>query len=138
MIETSGKDNLLGEIKVSTEVIEVIASLATLEIDGVYGMRANLTSDLKTIFGRSEYTKGVYLHADEFATSVDIYCYFDYGVNVPKVAQEIQENVKEQVYHMTEANLDEVNIHIVGIIPKESVNNDILTAADLELGAEIK
>ena len=30
-----------------------------LEVDGVYGMRANLTSDLKTIFGRSEHTKGV-------------------------------------------------------------------------------
>lgn len=138
MIETSGKHNPLGEIKVSTEVLEVIVSFATLEVDGVYGMRANLTSDLRSIFGRNEYTKGVFLTANELGTAVDIYCYFNYSVNVPRVARQIQRNVKEQVYHMTEVELDEVNIHIVGIIPEESTAIDVVTADDLELGAENK
>lgn len=137
MIETSGKKNPLGEIKVSTEVLEVIVSFATLEVEGVYGMRTNLTSDIRTMFGRNEHTKGVSLKATEFGTAVDIYCYFDYGVNVPKVALKIQENVKEQIYHMTEIEVDEVHVHIVGIIPKESVAIDILTARDLELGEDL-
>ena len=42
MIETSGKNNPLGEIKVSAEVLEVIVSFATLEVDGVYGMYKDL------------------------------------------------------------------------------------------------
>ena len=54
MIETSGKHNPLGEIKVSAEVLEVIVSLAVLEIDGVYGMRKDLKSDIRSIFGGSE------------------------------------------------------------------------------------
>ncbi|MDN6195821.1 MAG: Asp23/Gls24 family envelope stress response protein [Atopostipes suicloacalis] len=136
MIETSGKHNPLGEIKVSAEVLEVIVSFATLEVDGVSGMRKNLTSDIRAIFGQDEYTKGVSLQVDEFGTEIDIYCYFDYGVNVPQVAIKIQENVKEQIYHMTEIEIDEVHVHIVGIVPKESAATDILTASDLELGVE--
>lgn len=137
MIETSGKNNPLGEIKVSAEVLEVIVSFATLEVEGVYGMHKDLTSDIRTMFGRNEHTKGVTLHADEFGTEVDIYCYFNYGVNVPKVAINIQENVKEQIYHMTEIEIDEVHVHIVGIIPKESAAKDVLRASDLELGEEM-
>ncbi len=137
MIETSGKHNPLGEIKVSAEVLEVIVSFAVLEVDGVYGMRKDLTSDIRSIFGGKDHTKGVSLTVDEFGTEIDIYCYFDYGVNVPKVAVEIQENVKEQIYHMTEIEIDEVHVHIVGIIPKETAAIDVLTASDLELGEEI-
>lgn len=136
MIETSGKHNPLGEIKVSAEVLEVIVSFATLEIGGVSGMRKNLTSDIRAMFGKNEHTKGVSLEVDEFGIEVDIYCYFDYGVDVPKIAIQIQENVKEQIYHMTEIEIDEVHVHILGIIPKESAEIDILTASDLELGEE--
>src|SRR5699024_2137249 len=118
-------------------LLEIIVGFTTLEVNGFYGMRANLTSDLKTIFGRSEHTRGVSLQADEFGTSVDVYCYFNYGVNVPYTAQKIQENIKEQVYHMTEIELDEVHVHIVGIIPEETTAINVLTAHDLELGEEI-
>ena len=136
MIGTSNTNNPFGEVKISTEVLEVIVGFATLEVDGVYGMRANLKSDIQTMFGRSEHTRGVSLQTDEFGTAVEIYCYFNYGVNVPYVAQKIQEYVKEQVFHMTEIELDEVNVHIVGIIPEETKTLDVVTAKDLELGEE--
>ncbi len=132
MIETSDKNNPLGEIKVSAEVLEVIIGIATLELDGVYGMR----KDLRTMFGRSEHSKGVALDADEEGTSVDVYCYIKYGVNVPKIAKEIQLNVREQVYYMTEVELAEVNVHIVGIVPEQTTAIDVLTASDLDLGVE--
>lgn len=132
MIETSDKNNPLGEIKVSAEVLEVIIGIVTLELDGVYGMR----KDLRTMFGRSEHSKGVALDADEEGTSVDVYCYIKYGVNVPKIAKEIQLNVREQVYYMTEVELAEVNVHIVGIVPEQTTAIDVLTASDLDLGVE--
>lgn len=136
MIETSDKNNPLGEIKVSSEVLEVIVGIAALEIDGVYGMRAGLSTDIKTMFGRSEHSKGVSLTTTDYGAAVDVYCYFNYGVNVPKVAQAIQKNVREQVYYMTEVELDEVNVHIVGIVPEQSTAVDVLTASDLDLGEE--
>lgn len=136
MIETSSKNNPLGEIKVSAEVLEVIVGIATLEVDGVYGMRANLQSDIRTMLGRNEHSKGVSLNTDELGATVDVYCYFNYGVNVPKVANNIQKNVRDQVYHMTDVELDEVNVHIVAIVPEQSNTVDVLTANDLELGEE--
>jgi len=138
MIETSDKNNPLGEIKVSAEVLEVIVGMAALEVDGVYGMQADLSSDIRTMFGRSEHSKGVSLNASEYGAAVDVYCYFNYGVNVPQVAQAIQVNIREQVYYMTEVELDEVNIHIVGIVPEQTTAIDVLTASDLDLGAENK
>lgn len=137
MIGTSNTNNPYGEIKISTEVLEVIVGFATLEVDDVIGMKADLSSDLRQIFGRSEHSKGVSLTADEFGTSVNVYCYFKYGVNVPFVAQKVQENVKEQVFHMTEIELDEVHVHIVGIVPDELSTPNVLTARDLEIGEEI-
>lgn len=136
MIETSDKNNPLGEIKVSAEVLEVIVGIATLEVDGVYGMRANLSSDIRTMLGRNEHSKGVSLNADEYGATVDVHCYFNYGVNVPKVAVNIQENVKDQVYYMTDVELDEVNVHIVAIVPEQSNAINVLTASDLDLGEE--
>lgn len=134
MIETSSKNNPLGEIKVSADVLEVIIGIATLEVEGVYGMQKNLSSDIRSMFGRSDLSKGVTLQANEWGSSVDVYCYFKYGVNVPKVARDIQINVKDQVYHMTDVDLDEVNIHIVGIVPEQVATIDVLKASDLDLG----
>ncbi|HZK47447.1 MAG TPA: Asp23/Gls24 family envelope stress response protein [Atopostipes sp.] len=131
MIETSDRNNPLGEIKVSAEVLEVIIGIATLECDGVFGMKKGFSTDFRTMLGRNEHSRGVSLDADELGTSVDVYCYFKYGVNVPKVAREIQANVKEQVYYMTEVELDEVNIHILGVIPEQTTAIDVLTAGDL-------
>lgn len=131
MIETSDRNNPLGEIKVSAEVLEVIIGIATLECNGVYGMKKDFSSDLRTMLGRNEHSRGVSLEADELGTSVDVYCYFKYGINVPKVAKEIQKNVKDQVYYMTEVELDEVNVHILGIVPDQTTAIDVLTAVDL-------
>lgn len=94
-------------------------------------MKKGFSTDLRTMLGRNEHSRGVSLDADELGTSVDVYCYFKYGVNVPKVAREIQANVKEQVYYMTEVELDEVNIHILGVIPEQTTAIDVLTAGDL-------
>ncbi len=131
MIETSDRNNPLGEIKVSAEVLEVIIGIATLECDGVYGMKKGFSSDIRTMLGHKDHSRGVTLEADEFGTSVDVYCYFKYGVNVPKIAREIQTNVKDQVYYMTEVELDEVNVHILGIVPDQTTAIDVLTAVDL-------
>lgn len=131
MIETSDRNNPLGEIKVSAEVLEVIIGIATFECDGVYGMKKGFSSEFRTMLGQNDHSRGVSLEADELGTSVDVYCYFKYGVNVPKVAKEIQKNVKDQVYYMTEVELDEVNVHILGIVPDQTTAIDVLTAVDL-------
>lgn len=112
--------NPYGEIEVAPEVLEVISGISANEVDGVYAMQGRFTTEFKSIFGKTSHNKGVHLVSNEEGLKVEVYCYFKYGVNVPKVALDIQQRIREQVYHMTEIELSEINIHIVGIVPEKS------------------
>ncbi|ALS03114.1 hypothetical protein BCR24_12195 [Enterococcus ureilyticus] len=112
------KDSL-GEIVIAPEVIEVIIGIAASKIDGVYGMRGTFANNVTEFLGRAAHGKGVYLRAEEEGLKVDIYCYLNYGISVPKVALEMQDRVKQQVLFMTDIDLVEVNIHVVAVVPEK-------------------
>ncbi|MFK4566408.1 Asp23/Gls24 family envelope stress response protein [Enterococcus sp. UD-01] len=112
------KDSL-GEIVIAPEVIEVIIGIAASKVDGVYGMRGTFANNVTEFLGRAAHGKGVYLKAEEDGLKVDIYCYLDYGISVPKVALEMQDLVKQQVLFMTDIDLVEVNIHVVAVVPEK-------------------
>lgn len=112
------KDSL-GEIVIAPEVIEVIIGIARSKVDGVYGMRGTFANNVTEFLGRLAHGKGVYLRAEEEGLKVDIYCYLNYGISVPKVALEMQDRVKQQVLFMTDIDLVEVNIHIVAVVPEK-------------------
>lgn len=112
------KDSL-GEIVIAPEVIEVIIGIAASKIDGVYGMRGTFANNVTEFLGRAAHGKGVYLRTEEEGLKVDIYCYLNYGISVPKVALEMQDRVKQQVLFMTDIDLVEVNIHVVAVVPEK-------------------
>ncbi|MDR2465337.1 MAG: Asp23/Gls24 family envelope stress response protein [Streptococcaceae bacterium] len=110
----------LGEIVIAPVVLEVIIGVQTSKIEGVYGMRGSITSNIAEKLGRTNHGKGINISEnEEGGLVVDIYTYLEYGVNVPRVALEIQKKVKEQVLYMTGIDLAEVNVHIVAIIPEK-------------------
>ncbi|MDH6364428.1 putative alkaline shock family protein YloU [Enterococcus sp. PF1-24] len=115
----------LGEIVIAPEVIEVIVGIAAAKVEGVYGMRGTFASNVTELLGRAAHGKGVYLTSDEGELKVDIYCYLNYGVAVPKVAMEMQERVKQQVLFMTDIPLAEVNVHIVAVVPEKIEKLDL-------------
>jgi PadR family transcriptional regulator PadR len=120
----------LGEIEIAPEVIEVISGIAASKIEGVYAMHGNLTSGVVELFGRTSHKKGVHLTVDESGLKIDVYCLINYGVSVPKVASEMQEKIRQQLLFMTDIELAEVNIHVVGIVPEKTVPQELL---DLDL-----
>lgn len=120
----------LGEIEIAPEVIEVISGIAASKIDGVYAMHGNLTSGVAELFGRTSHKKGVRLTVDESGLKVDVYCLINYGISVPKVASEMQEKIRQQLLFMTDIELAEVNIHVVGVVPEKATPQDLL---DLDL-----
>ena len=109
----------LGEIVIAPEVIEVIIGIAASKVEGVYGMRGPFASNVTELLGRAAHGKGVYLANEEDGLKVDLYCYLEYGVSVPKVAMEMQERVSQQVLFMTDIDLAEVNIHVVAVVPEK-------------------
>ena len=112
-----------GEIVIAPRVLEKIIAIATAKVDGVHSLENKSVSDSlsKRALGR-----GVYLRTQEDGqTSVDIYLYLEYGVAVPKVAVAIQKAVKTAVYNMADVTLDDVNIHVVGIVTEKAAKPDL-------------
>ncbi|GAB2492310.1 Asp23/Gls24 family envelope stress response protein [Alkalibacterium psychrotolerans] len=124
-VNETNKMNTLGEIEVAPEVLEVIAGIAANEVDGVHAMQGKFTKKMKNVFGKTNHKKGIHLVSDEEGLKVEIYCYFNFGVNVPEVAKTIQQRVREQVLHMTDIELAEVNIHIADIVPEKTTIQEL-------------
>ena len=105
-----------GDIQISPNVLEVIASIASVQVKGVKRMRGSLATSVNELFGRKEMGKGIRLNFKDEKLIVDVYVYLNYGGSVPKVALEIQEQVKQQLLFMTELDLGEVNVHVEGVV----------------------
>lgn len=110
-----GKEEL-GQIEVAPEVIEVIAGIAVTEVEGVAATRGNFASGVVERFGKKVHSKGVKTNVSEDGKIiVDVYCTVKYGATIPKVAKEIQGNIRQTIFNMTAIETAEVNVHITGI-----------------------
>ncbi len=109
-----------GQIKISDEVVGIIASLAATEVKGVAGMSGGIAGGISEILGRKNFSKGVKVEVKEKEVIIGLYIIVEYGAKIPEVAWEIQESVKSTVETMTGLNVVEVNINIQGVnIEKE-------------------
>lgn len=107
--------NDLGNINISPDVLEVLLGISASKISGVYGMRGTLAD---SIFGREKHSKGVTVSYDEanHKLTADVYVYLEYGVAVPQVALEMQKSLSQQLQYMTEIEMAQVNVHVVGLV----------------------
>ncbi|MGE7919385.1 Asp23/Gls24 family envelope stress response protein [Viridibacillus sp. NPDC093762] len=110
----AGKEEL-GKIEVAPEVIEVIAGIATTEVEGVSGTRGNFATGVVEKFGKKVHGKGIKTEWTETGLIVDVYCFVQYGASVAKVAQQVQTQIREAIFNMTSLATQEVNVHITGI-----------------------
>ena len=102
----------MGSIQIAPEVIEVIAGLATIEIQGVAGMSGGFAGGIAELLGRKNLSKGVKVEVGQRQAAVDVSIIIDYGFKIPEVAHEIQRNVKQAIESMTGLDVVEVNVHI--------------------------
>lgn len=105
----------LGNIEVAPEVLEIIASIAVSDIDGVASMRGNFASGVVERLGKKVHGKGVKSELSDAGLMIDVYCVMNFGVSIPKTAQKIQEHVRQTLENMTSLQTQEVNVHITGV-----------------------
>ncbi|MDI3519382.1 MULTISPECIES: Asp23/Gls24 family envelope stress response protein [Caldanaerobacter] len=105
----------LGSVKISEEVVSIIAGLAATEVPGVAGMSGGVVNGISEILGRKNLSKGVKVEVGDKEATIDLYLIVDYGVRIPEVAWNVQENVKNAVENMTGLKVVEVNIHVQGV-----------------------
>lgn len=104
-----------GNIKISDEVIATIASVATKEIDGISGLSLSFTDEIASKFVKKNATKSIKITQDDGNITIDISVVVNYGVRIPDVSWEVQENVKKSVELMSGLNVNKVNVIVAGV-----------------------
>lgn len=104
-----------GNIKISDDVISTIATIAVSEVNGVHGMGGSFTGDIVERLSKKSMTKGVKINMENNDVTLDLSVVLKYGVRIPEVAWNIQENVKKTIESMSGLNVVKVNVRIVGI-----------------------
>ncbi|MBR5047092.1 MAG: Asp23/Gls24 family envelope stress response protein [Eubacterium sp.] len=105
----------IGNVQIADEVVAVIAGLAATEVEGVNKMYGNITNEIVSKLGMKKLSKGVKILINQDIVDVDLKLVLDYGVNIAKVSEEVQDRVKAAIETMTGLNVEEVNIRIAGI-----------------------
>lgn len=105
----------LGAVKVTNEVVAIIAGIAAIEVPGVSTMSGGIAGGIAEALGRKNLSKGVKVEVGDKEAAIDLYIIIDYGCRIPDVAWNIQEKVKKAVENMTGLRVVEVNIHVQGV-----------------------
>ncbi|MBJ3909386.1 Asp23/Gls24 family envelope stress response protein, partial [Salmonella enterica subsp. enterica serovar Agona] len=92
-----------------------IAGIAASEVEGVAEMRGNFATGVVERFGKKNHGKGVKVDLSDDGIIIDVYCVMMFGVSIPKVANAVEDNIRQTLLNMTALSINEINIHIVGI-----------------------
>ena len=128
--EVQNEENIINEaegIKISNDVVAVIAGVAVSEVPGVYGMSGGFAGGISEVLkGKKNLAKGIKVEATEKSAKIDVNIIVEYGSRIPDVAYEIQNRVKKAVENMTGLKVTEVNVNVQG------VNTEIATEEEKE------
>ena len=103
-------------IKISDDVVAVIAGVAVSEVAGVSGMAGGFAGGISEVFsGKKNLAKGIKADINENKAKIDVNIIVEYGSRIPDVAFEIQNRVKKAVESMTGLKVEEVNVHVQGV-----------------------
>ena len=110
----------LGIVKISDEVVSVIAGIAAEEINGVEDLQHIVGNNISQLLkGKKNAGRNVKVTLNEDFATIELNLAVEYGVKIPEVVSSVQENVKKTVETMTGLNVTAVNINVQNIyVPK--------------------
>lgn len=118
MEESLNLNDEVGSVRIASEVILKIASIAATEIKGVASLGSK---DFAEKIGVKGPNKGIKVQVNEEDTTIDVQLIVEYGLKILDIASKVQSNIKKSVETMTGLSVSCVNIHVQGVtMPKES------------------
>lgn len=112
----AGLNNDKQSVKVSEEVVSMIAAKAALRVPGVSKLSGEFADKVtKKILGRENIARGIGISKEEEGLRIDIYLNVEFGTRIPDLAWEVQSSVKEAVESVTGLSVQMVNIHVEGV-----------------------
>ncbi len=104
-----------GNVRIANEVVAIIAGLAATEVEGVAGMSGGLAGGIAEMLGKRNLAKGVKVEVGEKEAAIDLFLIVKYGVRIPDVCWNVQQNVSRAIESMTGLKVVEVNVHVLGV-----------------------
>lgn len=103
-----------GGLKISVTVIEKVAKIAAMEVDGVRNVSVG-SSGVKGFLAKTNLPKAVEVNMIEGVADITVSIVVKYGVKLPAVCKEVQQAVKANVQNMTDITVSKVNIVVTGV-----------------------
>jgi len=122
--------NDLGVIRIADEVVSTVAGLAAVEVEGVAAMSGGWGTDLVEKLGKKNLGKGIKVDATGEQTIIDIFIVIEFGYAIPKVAENVQKEVKVAVESMTGLTVSAVNVHVVSVMTKKASGEEVEGLSD--------
>ncbi len=106
----------IGDIKINHSVVATIVRLAALEVEGVHSVGGGFVDSLAEVFSKKESERGVRVTVDDQGDYIiQVRIIMRYGVELAKVASEVQEKICKQVFQMTSNRVNRVDVIIDGV-----------------------
>lgn len=105
---------------ISDHVVAKIAGVALHQVEGVhdlvpFGTGQRIEQMAKDIQGSEMRDLGVHVEVGEIECAIDTRIIVEYGVSIPKIAQELRDKVSAQVEKMTGLKVAELTIEVVDL-----------------------
>lgn len=120
-IYTIPTENQLGEVRITDEVVAMIAGIAAMEVEGIASMAGTTTRELMGKLGMRTLSKGVKVDVIDHIVTVGLALNLKYGYSVQKTTLLVQEKVKAAIENMTGLSVADINIRIAGVTVSEEV-----------------
>lgn len=105
----------IGKVKISEDVIAIIAGVAATDVEGVASITGGITRELILKTGVKKLSKGVKAEVVEGSVNIIIAVNLEYGYNVVETSKDVQEKIKFQIESMTGLNVANVNVKIASV-----------------------
>ena len=112
-------------IRISSEVIAVIAGIISSDMPGIAGMSGGVVGGIAEKLGRRDLTKGIKVRLNEEKVTIDLNVIAEYGTSIVESTEKLKKEVRTNVEKTTGLKVEAININVLGIeLQKEEEEED--------------
>lgn len=103
-----------GSLHIATDVVEKIARMAALEVDGVANVSLG-NAGVKGFMNKLAPQSPVQVEMKDQVAQITVSLVVQNGTRISDVSEKVQQNIKSSVQNMTQITVSKVNIVVTGI-----------------------
>lgn len=129
--DSEQEDSMRGELNYEDKVVQKIIGIAIEQVDGLLSANGGFFSNVAgKLVNTDNVPAGIETEVGKKQVAVDMDVIVEYGKDIEKIFEEMQEIIGKEVKNMTHLEVIEVNANVVDIKTKEEFEKDQETVQD--------